>query len=305
MIFQRTLKNSVKATGVGVHSGEKACLTIRPAQPNTGIVFRRLDLDVPVDIPAQSEFISSTDMCTTLSNGRASVSTVEHLMSAFFGLGIDNAYVDLSQSEVPIMDGSAGPFVFLIQSAGIDIQKTPKFFVRIKKPLTVRDGDKWIEVKPYHGFRASFDIQFDHPMFSEDNQRVVFDAAQMSYERELSRARTFGFVSDYEYLLKNNLAKGASLDNAIALDKFKVVNDNGLRYADECVKHKLLDLLGDLYLLGYPMIGAVHASCSGHKLNSLLLQALKSRQDCWELVSDQDEKTLPIRFFLSPMISEG
>ena len=297
MILQRTLKNRVQATGVGVHSGDKVFITLRPAQPDTGIVFRRVDLDKPVDIPAKSMFIGSTDLCTSLSRDGVHVSTVEHLMSAFAGLGIDNAYVDLSAAEVPIMDGSAGPFVFLIQSAGIEIQKKAKKFIKIKKRKEVSLGDKRLLVEPYNGFRACFNIDFRHPMFTEDNQQVCFDFSKQSYEREIARARTFGFVKDYEYLIKKNLAKGASLDNAIAIDDYKIVNEDGLRYPDECVKHKLLDLMGDLYLLGYSMIGSVSACRSGHELNSMLLKALLSDEAAWEIVSHENDQSLPRQFY--------
>lgn len=296
MIFQRTLKNQVQATGVGVHSGDKVYITLRPAQPDTGIVFRRVDLDNPIDIPAKSNYISSTDLCTSLSRDGAIVSTVEHLMSAFAGLGIDNAYVDLSAAEVPIMDGSAGPFIFLIQSSGIEIQKKAKKFIRIKKRIEVNFGVKRLSVEPYNGFRACFDIDFNHPMFTKDNQHICFDFSKQSYEREISRARTFGFVRDYEYLLKNNLAKGASLNNAIAMDDYKVVNEDGLRYPNECVKHKLLDLMGDLYLLGYSMLGSVNAYRSGHQLNSMLLKALLADEAAWEIVSHESDQALPLHF---------
>ncbi|MCX7057785.1 MAG: UDP-3-O-acyl-N-acetylglucosamine deacetylase, partial [Proteobacteria bacterium] len=250
MLNQRTLKNTIRATGVGLHSGQKVYMTLRPAAPNTGIVFRRIDLAEPVDIEARAENVGDTMLGTTLVNGDVKVSTVEHLLSAFAGLGVDNAFIDLSAAEVPIMDGSAGPFVFLLQSAGIEEQTLPKRFVRIRKSVEVRDGDKWARFDPFNGFKVNFEIEFDHPIFRRHSQRASMDFSTTSFLREVSRARTFGFMRDLEKLRAHNLALGGTLDNAIVLDDFKVLNEDGLRYEDEFVKHKILDAIGDLYLLG-------------------------------------------------------
>ena len=296
MIKQRTLKSAISATGVGVHLGEKVYLTLRPAPINTGIVFRRIDLDSPVEIPAKAEFIGDTDLCTCLIKQDVRVATVEHLMSALSGLGIDNCYVDVSLPELPIMDGSAGPFIFLVQSAGIEEQNAPKKFIRIKKTVEIRDGDKFVRVSPYDGFKVAFEINFDHPIIANSRQSLTLDFSTSSYMREVSRARTFGFLSDYELIRQKNLARGASLDNAIVLDTFKVLNDEGLRDPDEFVKHKILDAIGDLYLLGHSMIGSFSAYKSGHALNSQLLNALLSQADAWEVVTFEDAKKAPISF---------
>lgn len=294
MIRQRTLKNIIKATGVGLHTGEKVFLSLRPAAPNTGIVFRRVDLPEPVDIPATPQNVGDTTLSTTLVNGDVKVSTVEHLLSALAGLGIDNAYIDVSAPEVPIMDGSAGPFVFLIQSAGVEEQNAPKRFIRIKKPIRVKDGDKWASFEPYEGFKVSFTIDFDHPAFSEDVQSASIDFSSTSFVKEVSRARTFGFMRDIEALRKRRLALGGSMDNAIVVDSYRILNEDGLRYADEFVKHKILDAIGDLYLLGNSLIGSFTGYKSGHGLNNLLLRELLSHQDSWESVTFAEEAALPI-----------
>ena len=294
MIRQRTLKNVIKATGVGLHTGEKVYLSLRPAAPNTGIVFRRVDLPEPVDIPATPQNVGETTLSTTLVKGDVKVSTVEHLLSALAGLGIDNAYVDVSAPEVPIMDGSAGPFVFLIQSAGVEEQNAAKRFIRIKKPIRVNDGDKWACFEPYDGFKVTFTIDFDHPAFSEDMQSASIDFSSTSFVKEVSRARTFGFMRDIEALRKRRLALGGSMDNAIVVDNYRILNEDGLRYADEFVKHKILDAIGDLYLLGHSLIGSFEGYKSGHGLNNQLLRNLLNQADAWESVTFEDEGSLPI-----------
>ncbi len=296
MIRQRTLKNVIKATGVGLHTGEKIYLTLRPAPVNTGVVFRRVDLDVPVEIPARPENVGSTTLSTTLEKDGVRISTVEHLLSALAGLGIDNVYVELSAPEVPIMDGSAGPFVFLIQSAGIDEQGAAKQFIRIKRSVVVEDGDKWARFDPFEGFKVSFTIDFNHPAIRSRNQQVVLDFSTTSFVKEVSRARTFGFMSELEYLQEQNLALGGSPDNAIVLDDYRVLNEEGLRYDDEFVKHKILDAIGDLYLMGHSLIGAYSAYKSGHALNNRLLQALLAEQGAWELVTYDELEEAPIVF---------
>jgi UDP-3-O-[3-hydroxymyristoyl] N-acetylglucosamine deacetylase len=285
MLKQRTLKSVIRATGVGLHSGEKVELTLRPAQPNTGIVFRRLDLAQPADVRAGAYRVGDTRLCSTLEEGGVKVATVEHLMSAFAGLGVDNAYVDLDGSEVPIMDGSASPFVFLLQSAGIVEQPVAKRFIRIKKTVQVSDGDKWARFEPYAGFKLTFSIVFNHPVFDKSSQKVVVDFAETSYVKEVARARTFGFMQDVESLRASGLAMGGSLENAVVMDEYRVLNADGLRYADEFVKHKILDAIGDLYLLGHPLIGAFSAHKSGHGLNNALLRATLADHDAWEYAS--------------------
>ena len=296
MIRQRTLKNIIRATGVGLHSGEKVYLTLKPAPVDTGIVFCRTDLDPVVEIPATATNVADTTLSTTLRAGNASVDTVEHLLSAMAGLGIDNAYVEVSASEVPIMDGSAGPFVFLIQSAGILEQSKPKKFIRILKPVEVRDGDKFARFEPYHGFRVSFSIDFDHPVFRGRNQQHSLDFSTTAFVKEISRARTFGFMRDFEYLRANNLALGAGFNNAIAVDDFKILNEDGLRYEDEFVKHKILDAVGDLYLLGHTLLGHFVGHKSGHGLNNLLLREVLKQEDSWEFVSLENNAEAPIRY---------
>jgi len=296
MVRQRTLKNRVKATGVGVHTGEKVYLTLRPAAPNTGIVFRRVDLDPVVEIPASVEYISDTSLCTCLAKNGVRVGTVEHLLSALSAFGIDNLYVDVTSSEIPIMDGSSGPFVFLLQSAGILEQDELKKFIKIKKKVVVEDGDKMASIEPYSGFKVSCGIDFDHPVFKKTSQTATLDFSSSSYVKEISRARTFGFLSQYEAIRQQNLALGASLDNAIVLDEFKVLNQDGLRYPDEFVKHKILDVVGDMYLLGHSLIGAFTGIKSGHTLNSQLLQKLLSEESAWEVVTFKDREKIPITY---------
>ena len=296
MIKQRTLKNVIRATGVGLHTGEKVYLTLRPAAPDSGIIFRRVDLDEPVEIPATPENVGDTTLSTTLIKDGVRISTVEHLLSAMAGLGIDNAYVDLNAAEVPIMDGSAGPFVFLIQSAGIEEQNAPKRFIRIKKSVKVEDGDKWVRFEPFDGFKVAFTIDFDHPAFKEGSQIAEVDFSTTSFVREVSRARTFGFMNQIEQLRANNLALGGSLDNAVVVDDYRVLNEDGLRYVDEFVKHKILDSIGDLYLLGHSLIGSFCGHKSGHALNNELLRALLAQEDAWEEVTFEDESTAPISF---------
>jgi UDP-3-O-[3-hydroxymyristoyl] N-acetylglucosamine deacetylase len=296
MIRQRTLKNIIRATGVGLHTGEKVYLTLKPAPVDSGIVFQRVDLDPPVTVPARPENVSDTRLSTTLEKDGVKISTVEHLMSAFAGLGIDNALVELSAPEVPIMDGSAGPFVFLLQSAGIQEQEKLKQFIRIKKPLIVEDGDKWVKFEPFNGFKVSFAIDFDHPILQNSTQQAEVDFSTTSFVKEVSRARTFGFMDDLEALRNAGLAQGGSFDNAIVMDSFHILNDDGLRYEDEFVKHKVLDAIGDLYLLGHPLIGAFSAHKSGHELNNRILRDLVENESAWELVSYEDEEEVPIAF---------
>lgn len=296
MVKQRTLKNVIRATGVGLHTGEKVYLTLRPAPVDTGIVFRRIDLAEPIEIRACPENVSDTRLSTTLMSQGVRVSTVEHLMSAFAGLGIDNAYVDLTAAEVPIMDGSAGPFVFLIQSAGIAEQTAPKRFIRIKKKIRVEDGDKWACFEPFEGFKVSFTIDFNHPTFKNSTQCASMDFSTTSFVKEVSRARTFGFMGDLEALRNVGLARGGGLDNAIVLDDYRILNDDGLRYEDEFVKHKVLDAIGDLYLLGHPLVGSFKAHKSGHKLNNHLLRLLVAQQEAWELITYKENEEPPIAF---------
>jgi len=296
MIKQRTLKNVIRATGVGLHTGEKVYLTLRPASVDTGIVFRRTDLPDLVEIRACPENVSDTRMSTTLECNGVRVSTVEHLMSAFAGMGIDNAYVELTAPEVPIMDGSAGPFVFLIQSAGIVEQTAPKRFIRIKRRMKLVDGDKWAAFEPFEGFKVSFAIDFDHPTFRNSTQQAAVDFSTTSFVKEVSRARTFGFMADLESLRQSGLARGGGVDNAIVLDDFRILNEDGLRYEDEFVKHKVLDAIGDLYLLGHPLIGSFSAYKSGHSLNNRLLRRLVAQRDAWELMTYTDDEEAPISF---------
>ncbi len=296
MIKQRTLKNVIRAMGVGLHTGKKVYLTLRPAPVDTGIRFRRVDLEEPVEILARPEKVGDTNLSTTLSEDGVRISTVEHLLSAIAGLGIDNAYIDLSADEVPIMDGSAGPFVFLIQSAGIVEQNSAKKFIRIKKPVRVEDGDKWVQFTPFNGFKVSFEIDFDHPLFTQQKQTCQVNFSTTSFVKEVSRARTFGFQKDIEYLRSNNLALGGSQDNAIVLDDYRVLNEDGLRYDNEFVKHKILDSIGDLYLLGHSLIGAFSGYKSGHALNNRLLLALLADKEAWEEITFDDATTAPISY---------
>jgi len=304
VIRQRTLKNVIRATGVGLHSGRKVYLTLRPAPPNTGIVFRRVDLDPVVEIPARAEFVSDTLLSTSLTAQGATVSTVEHLLSAFAGMGIDNACVDLSAPEVPIMDGSASPFVFLIQSAGIEPQNAAKRFVRIRRPVEVVEGDKWARFEPFEGFKVAFAIDFDHPYFKGVRQSAEIDFSSTSFVKEVSRARTFGFMHEVEALRERNLALGGSLHNAVVIDDYRILNEDGLRYEDELVKHKILDVIGDLYLLGHTLIGAFSGFKSGHALNNRLLRELLARTDAWEQVSFEDPSEAPISY-LQPAAIAG
>jgi len=299
MIKQRTLKNTIRATGVGLHTGDKVYLTLRPAEANTGIRFRRVDLDIPVTIAATPENVGETILSTTLVAGDVKISTIEHLLSAFAGLGIDNAIIDVSAAEVPIMDGSAGPFVFLLQSAGVEEQDSPKQYIRIKRSIRVEDGDKWAAFEPFEGFKVTFTIDFEHPAFEEHVKTATMDFSSTTFVKEVSRARTFGFMKDIEMLRQNNLALGGSLDNAIVVDDDKVINEDGLRYADEFVKHKILDAIGDLYLLGHSLIGEFTGYKSGHGLNNKLLRALLNDKDAWEMVTFNDEETAPISFMRS------
>ena len=296
MIKQRTLKNTIRATRVGLHSGDKVYMTLRPAAVDTGIVFRRVDLDEPVEIRACAEKVGDTSLSTTLVQDGVRVATIEHLLSAIAGLGIDNAYVDLSAAEVPIMDGSAGPFVFLLQSAGIEEQASPKRFIRIKNPVVVRDGDKWARFEPFDGFKVGFAIDFNHPVFTRATSSAEIDFSTTSFVKEVSRARTFGFMKDIEFLRERNLALGGSMDNAIVLDDYRVLNEDGLRYEDEFVKHKILDAIGDLYLLGHSLIGAFYGYKSGHQLNNQLLRALRADTSAWEEVTFDDPATAPISY---------
>ena len=293
MIKQRTIKNIIRATGVGLHTGEKVYLTLRPAAPNTGVVFRRVDLAQPVDIKANPYRVGDTRLSSCLERDGVRVSTVEHLMSAIAGLGIDNLYVDVSAAEVPIMDGSAGPFVFLLQSAGVEEQVAAKRFIRIRKTVAVTDGDKSARFEPHNGFKIEFSIDFDHPVFENSAKSVCVDFATTSYIREVSRARTFGFMHEVEWMRGQGLALGGSLDNAIVLDEYRVLNNDGLRYDDEFVKHKVLDAIGDLYLLGHPVIGAFVAHKSGHALNNLLLRRLLEEKEAWEYVSFDRPEDVP------------
>ncbi|MCE5231905.1 MAG: UDP-3-O-acyl-N-acetylglucosamine deacetylase [Mizugakiibacter sp.] len=296
MIKQRTLKNVIRATGVGLHTGDKVYMTLRPAAADTGIVFRRTDLTPPVEIPSRCENVGDTRLSSTLVKDGVRVGTVEHLLSAMAGLGIDNAYVDLSAPEVPIMDGSAGPFVFLLQSAGIEEQEAPKRFIRIKKPIKVQDGDKWARFEPFDGFKVGFSIDFNHPIFTKRSSMAEIDFSTTSFVKEVSRARTFGFMRDIEMLRERNLALGGSMDNAIVLDDYRVLNEDGLRYEDEFVKHKILDAIGDLYLLGHSLIGAFFGHKSGHELNNRLLRTLMADAEAWEEVIFRDPETAPISY---------
>ena len=297
MLKQRTLKSLIRAAGVGLHSGVKVNMVLRPAAPNMGIVFRRVDLDPVVDLPASALMVGDTRMCSCLERDGVKVGTIEHLMSAFAGLGIDNAFVDLDAAELPILDGSASPFVFLIQSAGIEEQPVAKKFIRIKRPIEVRErdksGDKWARFEPYDGFKLTFSIVFNHPAIDRTGQKVTIDFAEHSYVREVSRARTFGFMQEVEWLRENGLAQGGGLDNAVVLDEYRVLNADGLRYSDEFVKHKVLDAIGDLYLLGHPLLASFTAHKSGHALNNALAREVLNNPDAWEYASFEDRAQAP------------
>lgn len=297
MIRQRTLKNPIRATGVGLHTGEKVYLTLHPAPPDSGVVFRRTDLNPAVEIPARAENVGDTTLSTTLVQDNVRVSTVEHLLSALAGLGIDNLVIDVSAPEIPIMDGSAAPFVFLLQSAGIEEQDVPKKFIRIKRPVTVKQGDKQATFRPFEGFKVNFTIEFDHPVFQRQMLNASVDFSSTSFVKEVSRARTFGFMHEYEYLRSKGLARGGSLNNAIVVDEHQIVNEDGLRFEDEFVKHKILDAIGDLYLLGNGLIGEFDAHKSGHGLNNASLLALTADKDAWEMVSFVDNpEDVPILY---------
>jgi UDP-3-O-[3-hydroxymyristoyl] N-acetylglucosamine deacetylase len=301
MIRQRTLRSPIKATGVGLHSGDKVYLTLSPAPVDTGIIFRRVDLDPVVEIPAKAESVGDTMLSTSLNVGDVRVSTVEHLLAAMAGLGIDNAYVDVSAPEIPIMDGSAGPFVFLLQSAGVEEQNAAKKFIRIKRKVTVEDGDKVATFLPFDGFKISFTIDFDHPVFRDRTAHTEVDFSTTSFVKEISRARTFGFMHEIEYLRSKGLARGGSVDNAIVVDEYRILNQDGLRYDDEFVRHKVLDAIGDLYLLGYSLIGEFQAYKSGHGLNNTSLRALIAQPDAWEMVTFEDEARAPISYVSDPV----
>jgi UDP-3-O-[3-hydroxymyristoyl] N-acetylglucosamine deacetylase len=300
MLNQRTLKSLTRATGVGLHSGERVELTLRPAQVNTGVVFRRVDLPQPVDIPVNAEAVTDTRLASTLSKDGARVLTVEHLMSALSGLGIDNVYVDISAEEVPILDGSSASFVYLLQSAGVVLQNAPKQFIRVTRPIEVREGvgrqGKWARLDPYHGYKLKFEIEFAHPAVNATGQCVEFDMGSGSYARDIARARTFGFTRDVEMMRANGLALGGGLDNAIVMDDVKVLNADGLRFNDEFVKHKILDAMGDLYILGKPLLAAYSAYRSGHAMNNQLLRALLAQPDAFEVVSFDDAHAAPTGF---------
>lgn len=304
MLRQRTLKNVIRATGIGLHTGQKIYLTVRPAPVDAGIVFRRVDLAPPVEIRATADAVGETTLSTTLVKAGVKVSTIEHLMSAFAGLGIDNAIVELSAAEVPIMDGSAGPFVFLLQSAGIAEQRAPKRLLRIKREVTVTDGDKTATFLPFNGFKVTFTIEFDHPVFRGRDQTASIDFSTTSFVREVSRARTFGFMKDIEHLRSKNLALGGSVENAIVVDDYRIINEDGLRYEDEFVKHKILDAIGDLYLLGYNVVGEYRGFKSGHALNNRLLRALMAQPDAWELVSFDNEAASPISYAQAALVAD-
>ncbi|WP_394130650.1 UDP-3-O-acyl-N-acetylglucosamine deacetylase [Shewanella maritima] len=299
MIFQRTVQKMVKSTGVGLHSGNKVTLCIMPAPVNTGIILKRTDLDPVVEIPAKADLVRETTMCTALVNDDGvRISTIEHLFAALAGLGIDNAIIEVDAPEIPIMDGSASPFVFLLQSAGIKDQAAPKKYLKITKPIRVEDGDKWAELKPFKGFKVDFKIDFDHPEISRSQQHMVMDFSTSAFVKDISRARTFGFMRDIEYLRANNLALGGSMENAVVLDEYRVLNPDGLRYDDEFVKHKILDAFGDLYVAGHAIVGEFCAFKTGHALNNQLVRALLAQQDAWELVSFDTEAEVPVSFMV-------
>ena len=296
MLRQRTLKTSIRATGVGLHTGEKVFMTLRPAAPNTGVIFRRLDLAEPVDIPADGRRVRETMLGTNLFEGEHKIGTVEHLLSAVSALGIDNLYIDVTAPEVPIMDGSAAPFVFLMQSAGIEEQEAPKKLLRVRRKVRVEDGDKWAELAPFDGFRINFAINFNHPVFADQRQHLSLDLSSSAFLREISRARTFGFMRDIEALRERGLTLGGSMDNAIVLDDYRILNEDGLRYDDEFVRHKVLDAVGDLFLLGYGLIGEYTAYKSGHDLNNRLVRAVLGDATCHDIVTYGDGNRAPVSY---------
>ncbi|MCG7488736.1 UDP-3-O-acyl-N-acetylglucosamine deacetylase [Vibrio sp. Of14-4] len=297
MIRQRTLKEIVKTTGVGLHSGRKVTLTLRPAAANTGVIYRRTDVNPPVDFPVDAQSVRDTMLCTALVNDEGvRISTVEHLNAALAGMGIDNIIVEVDAPEIPIMDGSASPFVFLLQQAGIEEQNVAKRFIRIKKPVRFEDGDKWAEFVPYNGFRMDFEIEFNHPAIESDEQHLLFDFSSQGFVKDISRARTFGFMRDIEYLQSQNLCLGGSFDCAIVLDEYRILNEEGLRFDNEFVTHKVLDAIGDLYMCGHPIIGEFRAFKSGHGLNNQLLRSVLADQEAWEWVTFEEEATSPVAF---------
>ena len=298
---QRTLKTSVRTTGIGLHGGGKVYMNLRPAPVNSGITFRRVDLDVPVEIPAHALNVTQTTLGTTLENRGARVSTVEHLMAALAGLGVDNAFVDLTAAEVPIMDGSSAPFVFLLQSAGIEEQSAPKRFIRIRKPVEVREGDKWVRLAPHNGYRLNLEINFDHPVLRRRRQHASLDFSTVSFLKEISRARTFGFLSQIESLRERNLTLGGSMDSAVVMDDYRVLNEDGLRFQDEFVRHKILDAVGDLYLVGGCFIGEFSGYKSGHLLNNRLVRALLERREAYEEVEFNDPRRSPVSYRRVPV----
>ncbi|GAA04996.1 MULTISPECIES: UDP-3-O-acyl-N-acetylglucosamine deacetylase [Photobacterium] len=303
MIRQRTLKSIVQTTGVGLHSGRKVTLTLRPAAANTGVIYRRTDLNPPVDFPANADSVRDTMLCTALVNEEGvRISTVEHLNAALAGMGIDNVIIEVNAPEIPIMDGSASPFIYLLQSAGIETLNTPKRFLRIKKPVRIEDGDKWAELVPYNGFRLDFAIEFNHPAIESDQQRLVLDFSSQSFVKNISRARTFGFMRDIEYLQSQNLCLGGSFDNAIVLDDYRILNDDGLRFDNELVTHKVLDAIGDLYMCGHNIIGEMRAYKSGHALNNKLLRAVLADQEAYEWSTFEDEQQVPVTFAQPGMV---
>ncbi|WP_318459625.1 UDP-3-O-acyl-N-acetylglucosamine deacetylase [Photobacterium leiognathi] len=303
MIRQRTLKSIVQTTGVGLHSGRKVTLTLRPAAANTGVIYRRTDLNPPVDFPANADSVRDTMLCTALVNEEGvRISTVEHLNAALAGMGIDNVIIEVNAPEIPIMDGSASPFIYLLQSAGIETLNTPKRFLRIKKPVRIEDGDKWAELVPYNGFRLDFAIEFNHPAIESDQQRLVLDFSSQSFVKDISRARTFGFMRDIEYLQSQNLCLGGSFDNAIVLDDYRILNDDGLRFDNELVTHKVLDAIGDLYMCGHNIIGEMRAYKSGHALNNKLLRAVLADQEAYEWSTFEDEQQVPVTFAQPGMV---
>jgi UDP-3-O-[3-hydroxymyristoyl] N-acetylglucosamine deacetylase len=301
---QRTLKNTIRATGIGLHTGAKVYLTLRPAPVDNGIVFVRTDLESPVAIPALATNVGDTTMATTLSRDGVNISTVEHLMAAFAGLGIDNAFVDVSASELPIMDGSAAPFVFLLQSAGVEEQDAAKKFIRIRKKVSHRDGDISVELKPYDGLKVGYTLLYDHPVFERHRNRAVVEFSTTAFLKEVSRARTFGFLAEYEHLRSMNLAQGGSLDNAVVVDDYRILNDEGLRLEDEFVKHKILDAIGDLYLLGHSVLGEFSGYKSGHSTNNALLRKVMADPDAFEIVSFETPEQSPISY-ARPLLAGG
>jgi len=297
VLKQRTLSTIIKASGIGLHTGEKVQISLRPAAENTGIIFRRIDLDPVQQIKASAENVTDTTLGTSIGNNNASIMTVEHLLAAFAGLGIDNALVDLHGPEVPIMDGSSAPFVFLIESAGIEEQNALKKLLRIKKMIRVEEGDKFAEFKPYNGYRISFEINFDHPMIKNKNTNLTLDFSALTFLKEISRARTFGFLKEVETLRSQNLALGGSLDSAVVLDDYRILNQDGLRYQEELVRHKILDVVGDLYLMGHIMVGEFNGYASGHELNNKLILKLFSDQTAWEEIEATDTRNIPISYW--------